>query len=270
MADFDAWLRDLHERMVTPRELVEAAVRRATGTTPVRLERILAGQVCEVYDTGDVIVRISHEEEPRFGGERWALDAARAVGVPTPQVLLLEDAICVEEKLPGERLDVLLDRGEWPAAAIEQIGALLARFHSIRIDGFGYLQPDGRGWPVEFYLLDVLAERVALMAAAEHFGLSAARIDCGLETLAEYAPRHPWTTPRLVHGDFTMDNILIDGDRVSGVIDMEKATGGHPAEDLMIWDSCCGSRIPLKSLLASYGSGVDEAMFHLLLLRRSL
>lgn len=36
----------------------------------------------------------------------------------------------------------------------------------------------------------------------------------------------------IVHGDFDQRNVLIDGDRISGVIDWEMAHEGHPAEDL--------------------------------------
>lgn len=150
MSDFDDWLRSWHQRMeVTPRRLVDEVVQRATSGSPTALERIVAGQVSEVYvatinDGDQVIVRISHEDEPRFEGERWALDAVRALGVPTPHVLHLECTggvtFCIEEKLPGEPLDQILARGEWPAGAIEQIGALLARIHGVPIDGFGYLQ----------------------------------------------------------------------------------------------------------------------------------
>ncbi|NYH90368.1 phosphotransferase family protein [Actinopolymorpha rutila] len=279
MSEFDGWLHDLHSGMRTPTALIRSVVRKATGSTPPSLEPIVAGQVCEVYDAGEVVVRISHEEEPRFEGERWALDVVRELGVPTPRVLLIEStdgvAFCVEERLPGERLDVLLGRGERPTQAVDELGSLLARIHSVPIEGFGYLQADGRGWPVDFALLDVVAERPALTAAARCLGVPATLVDRAVATLAEYAPRYPWTTPRLVHGDFTMDNILVDGGRISGIIDMERAAGSHPGEDLMNWDLCHGDRIPLKRLLASYGDSdifdaSYEPLFHLMLLRRCL
>jgi len=256
--------------MVTPREVVVDVVRAATGSTPRRLERIIAGRACEVYDAGEVIVRISHESQPRFAGERWALDAARAAGVPTPQVLLVDGGFCVEEKLPGERLDVVL-RDRWPGRAIEQLGDLLGRIHSVPMDGFGYVQSDGRGTATEFPLLDVLGEHAALNAIANSCDID---VDRAVATLRTHAPAATWPAPCLVHGDFTMDNVLVDGDRVSGLIDMEKAAGSHWADDLMMWDSCCRGRIPLELILASYPRQAFDAefdlVFHLLLLRWSL
>jgi Ser/Thr protein kinase RdoA (MazF antagonist) len=158
------WLRRHHGAMRTPRAIVDAQVESATGARVKTLQRILIGEVNEVYaaattDDDRLIVRISHAEDSRFEAERWALDAARAVGVPTPQVrhiqrITLDDGrtitVSIEEKLPGVPLDVLLDRGVWPKRAIAQLGELLSALHGIAVDGFGYLQPDGRGWPITF------------------------------------------------------------------------------------------------------------------------
>ena len=66
------------------------------------LKRIVAGEVNEVYDTktkdGNFIVRISRGEENRFLTEKWALNAARDVGVPTPQMFFIDE---FENKLKG-------------------------------------------------------------------------------------------------------------------------------------------------------------------------
>ncbi|MGH2369368.1 MAG: hypothetical protein ACRDI2_14335, partial [Chloroflexota bacterium] len=105
MTDFQDWLRERHAQMVTPRALIDDVVRKAVGSVPASLRRVVVGQMNEVYDVAtaggtQVIVRVSHDEDPRFEGERWALDAARRAGVPTPQVLLIEQgapvSFCVE------------------------------------------------------------------------------------------------------------------------------------------------------------------------------
>jgi len=64
----DAWRRNVYGGMRTPTAVIRAVVRKATGATPDRLSPVDGGQVCEVYDAGEVIVRISREEEPRFEG----------------------------------------------------------------------------------------------------------------------------------------------------------------------------------------------------------
>src|SRR5258705_5477197 len=89
------WLRARHDAMRTPRAIIDAQVRAAAGTRVRTLRRLVVGEDNEVYDAtttgGDrLIVRISHAEDPRFAAERWALDTARAAGVPTPVVLEIQ------------------------------------------------------------------------------------------------------------------------------------------------------------------------------------
>src|SRR5262249_36139771 len=121
------WLQARHAAMRTPAAVIEQQVRAATGDGFGTARRLIVGEVNEVYDTVTtaglpLIVRISHQEDPRFIAERWALDRAREAGLPTPQVLHLAEittdgqhsTVCIEHKLPGTPLDVLLDQGKWP------------------------------------------------------------------------------------------------------------------------------------------------------------
>src|SRR5579863_10493669 len=174
---FDDWLRARHGKWNTSPGLINEYVRKATGGAIARARRVVLGLDNEVYDVttvGDqqLIVRISHKVEPRFEAERWALNAARDAGVPTPEVLLVEQAVdeditvtfCIEEKVRGKALDMLLEEGSNGDVdkAIDQIGEVLGKLHSVKVDGFGYLQPDGRGWQMSFaeIMLD-LNERLA-------------------------------------------------------------------------------------------------------------
>ncbi len=114
-----------------------------------------------------LIVRISHKENHRFEAERWALNTARLAGVPTPQVLLVERAeydgipvtFCIEEKVSGKPLDMLLKEGITSdlRKAIDKIGEVLSLLHSVRVDGFGYLQPDGKGQQTSFAEIMLMA-----------------------------------------------------------------------------------------------------------------
>ena len=99
MADttiFDGWLQSRHDKWNTPSGLINEYVRKATGSAIVQAKRVVVGQDNEVYDVTTValrlIVRISRKDNPRFEAERWALNAARNAGVPTPHVLLVERA----------------------------------------------------------------------------------------------------------------------------------------------------------------------------------
>jgi Ser/Thr protein kinase RdoA (MazF antagonist) len=291
----EQWMRRRHGAMRTPRTLIDTQVQLATGSPLETLQRILIGEDNEVYDattSGDrrLIVRISHSEDPRFEGERWALDAARAVGVPTPTVLHLQRVIldqeksvtfCIEEKLPGVALDVLLDKGVRPERAIGQLGELLAAIHGISIEGFGHLRPDGRGWPVTFdsIMLDLIPRRVRVLDAARHWRVKDSLVDAGLTALSDHAHLYSYDDPRLLHGDFSLDHVLVDGDpgheHVSGILDMQQCAGGHPASDVAYWLAISGERIPLAALLTSYPGRREfldrnEALIALMIVRRSL
>ena len=285
MNGIEDWLREHHGAMTSPSEVLSGAVRRATGQPPADHRRLIVGQVNEVYDVTladgrQVVVRISHVEDPRFEAERWALDAARDRGVPTPRVLHLETGperqACVEEMLPGVQLATLLGEG-LPASVVEDLGALLGRIHEVSVDGFGYLQPDGRGWPIAFrdIMLDLLPEQDRLFAAAAHWQVPDRQVTRGLDLLAAHDAIYDWSDPRLVHGDFTPDNILVHDGRVSGILDLQECSGGHPIEDLMIWDHVVGRYLPLDRLLETYTErqvfdATYEPLFHLVLLRRTL
>lgn len=287
----DDWLQARHDQWNTPPGLINEYVRKATGDAIAQANRIIAGLDNEVYDvTTDrnhqFIVRISHKAHQRFEGERWALDAARNAGVPTPQVLLIEQAayddttvtFCIEEKLPGIPLDVLLQDGlnSDVNKAIDQIGEVLGKLHSVKVEGFGYLQPDGKGEQTSFAEIMLMAnERQAeLYDAARKWNVPTTNITTGLELLSKHCELYQFNTPVLVHGDLGQKHILVEGDHISGIIDMQDCSGNHPIIDFVMWDAYWSERIPPGRLVASYDNkslfrGNYDTLFHLVLLRES-
>jgi aminoglycoside phosphotransferase (APT) family kinase protein len=288
-------MRRRHDAMRTPRAIIDTQVRVAADARVQTLRRLVVGEDNEVYEvttTGadQLIVRISHAEDPRFEAERWALDMARSAGVPTPVVLhvqpvTLDDGqavtFCIEEKLPGVPLDVLLNRDVWPERAVAQLGELLSAIHAITVDGFGYLRPNGRGWPITFasIMVDLIPRRARLLEAARHWRVEHRLVSAGLDALARHTELYSYDDPRLLHGDFCLDHILVDGgpghEYVSGILDMQECGGGHPASDIAYWLAISNERVPLAALLASYPSGMDfadhnAALIALMMLRRAL
>ena len=295
MADtptLDDWLRDRHHQWNTPTSLINEYVRKATGSTIVQSSRVVLGLDNEVYAVTTtshhrLIVRISHKENHRFEAERWALNAARSAGVPTPHVLLVEQAVyhdsvvtfCIEEKISGVPLDELLKQGMASSVnkAVDQIGEVLSKLHSVKIDGFGYLQPDGKGQQTSFAEIMLMAnERQAeLYEAASLWNVPEQKITVGLELLNTHRELYQFQTPVLVHGDFGPRHIFVEEDNISGVIDMQDCSGNHPVFDFVSWDAYWRELVPTSKLLASYGNPdvfteSYETLFHLVLLRESL
>ncbi len=157
--------------------------------------------------------------------EATMLDALRATGVPAPRVLAVDDALLVMEERP--------QRGA-PADAWADLGRVLARLHAA--EGTSY------GWDVDYAYGPVTLPNAAsddwpgfwaerrLLAHAEQLPADLARRVAALAAdLALRLPERP--RPSLLHGDLWGGNVLVDGGRVSALID-PACYFGHGEVDL--------------------------------------
>src|SRR5689334_16269141 len=130
----------------TPRPVIDSVVRSVCGRDVERLVRLTSGGLHETYRaevSGDVplVVRIARQSGPWFTDEEHVMAQARAVGVPTPDVLGVEQvdhggellSFSIQRLSPGRSLDQLA--GALPAPDLERLvmdgGELLARVHSV-------------------------------------------------------------------------------------------------------------------------------------------
>jgi Ser/Thr protein kinase RdoA (MazF antagonist) len=269
---YTAYLQQKHRGFGTPAEAVAQAMLDGIGSAPLALERLALGEVNEVYDarTADgraVIVRISHRGPQGFMAERWVLGRCAAAAIPVPRVLSLqtvpagdrEVTVCIEEKLPGRPLQLLINAGLETSAVqalVSDAGALLARINAITVDGWGPFDGEGRtsfaSWRA--YLLALLPEREQLLPSFARFGTGASVVEAAFAAAAVALPGVEPEQARLVHTDFGPKHLIVDGDRIAGVIDMENALGGDPQWDLAMWEYWFGEDLPLEWLLRGYGS----------------
>lgn len=167
-------------------------------------------------------------------GEEFAvLQAAHLAGVTVPEpIALCEDATLlgrpfylmrrVSGSAAGHRL--VRDAGIDGEALAARLGVELARLHALRppFPGLDFLpEPDLAPalYRVQTYrgYLDALARpRPAL--------------EWALRWLERFAPGDE--TLVLCHGDFRTGNYMVDGGRLSGILDWEFAAWSHPDEDL--------------------------------------
>jgi aminoglycoside phosphotransferase (APT) family kinase protein len=195
--------------------------------------------------------------------ERALLQAARAAGVPVPEVVAMgvgddlgADWLVVE-RLEGETIPrKILRDDEWAGARralTAQCGGALAAIQTIDPGAIEHLPPaDPLGDPLSF--LDALGEARP-----------------ALELGVRWLERHrPVSGARVtVHGDFRLGNLLVGPDGLRGVLDWELAHAGDPAEDIG-WLCAPAWRfggIPevggfgvLEDLLASYAAAGGETM----------
>jgi aminoglycoside phosphotransferase (APT) family kinase protein len=274
---YDDQRMERHRAMTSPASIVAKAVLEACGS-PIRTKtRITEGFSNEVYavtatNGQRVVVRIHWYGSPGHGGshfepERWALAQCARIGLPTPQILLLKSdestdpprSICVETHLYGTTLHSLLKQGHLDAGQarpiVAEAGTLLARLHTLPAHGFGRI--DGRGvgvapgWEAYVHRTPVAQPH----RAARNVGIDPTEVDDARHLL--YSHRDLWQdlAPRLLHGDYSPQHILVREGRVRGIIDPEFPQSGDPAMDLAYWGywgAFHGTSLPLPWLLEGY------------------
>jgi aminoglycoside phosphotransferase (APT) family kinase protein len=162
--------------------------------------------------------------------EYRVLQALGTTGLPAPVVLVLvtraggvgPDHWLLMSYLPGETLEARLQANPPPEIRrhlLMSFGALLGRIH--RLPAPAVLARD-EPW-VELRLKEA-AYNVA------HYPVDGSHEL--LEQLRQTRPRP--VAPTVIHGDFTLDNVLVTDDEVTGVIDWSQGAIGDPRHDLSV------------------------------------
>ncbi|MEU1422808.1 phosphotransferase family protein [Kitasatospora sp. NPDC005751] len=187
-----------------------------------------------------------------MGREHRVMTALRGTGVPVPATLLLDTGADVlgapwylMEYVPGTA-----HRDAGPLAALgekrvhalgEQLVDTLAALHRIDPAAVG-LADFGRP---EGFLERQLRRWSTQLAASRSRDLPG--VDRLHELLAARLPDSP--APALVHGDYRLDNVLVDGhDAITAVLDWEMSTLGDPLTDVGL--------LVMYTELAGVGGGI--------------
>ncbi|MBS1269504.1 MAG: putative aminoglycoside phosphotransferase [Gammaproteobacteria bacterium] len=176
-------------------------------------------------------LQMSHSREKEF----LLLTAAFEAGLTVPKPLwLCTDSTAIGRpfyvmaKVPGTADGRRLVQTNWTKAQrraiVEVLGGELARLHAIDPEnaGLSFLQSRRASSSIERIdryrtYLDELSDPQPVL-------------EWGLRWLELNAPSREETA--LCHGDFRTGNIMIAGDRVSGILDWEFAGYSNPVEDL--------------------------------------
>lgn len=268
-SEYQKFITDKHERLFnTPEHIIQDVVKKVDPSEIVSRERIIKGEANEVYlvktSSGkELIVRISHGEEPRFESEKWAIDACREVGVPAPKVLLIENlkndekqlAVNVQEKLPGIPLNEIedLDVGQ-KNSCLQQAGLLLSKIHSLSVSGYGGTDSEGRGKydSIKEVVSSLCLKEVEIKRIGSEKGFDLDSIDQAFQLLKEGAESYGNMPPSLLHNDYGPKHLLVDQGVVTGVIDFENAEGGDPVKEFARWDFFFGEKYPYQELVKGY------------------
>ncbi|MBS2552422.1 phosphotransferase [Catenulispora sp. NL8] len=253
-----------------PPEDVEAVVRAWTegGGGGVVSVRRLSGRSHRVYEFCDLgqdayIARLAAPGRCRFDIEAAVISRCAAEGVPVPAVLSVGpaaspagDVVMIQKKAEGlplrEAAESVDDRRA--AELVRRAGEVLAGIHQVATTGFGPLSDESRG-PADslgVWFVDGLADK---LGKARQISPEAARLfDDAFTVLAGHRALLDACPSGLLHGDFSPDNVLVDGDRVTAVLDWEAVKSGPPALDIGWWDCFFESpRMPTSDLIQGYG-----------------
>jgi aminoglycoside phosphotransferase (APT) family kinase protein len=238
----------------SPEELtarLEAFLRRATENEAVRVEnlrRLTGGASRETWSLDAtiggsllplILQRDAHKSMPKQNTrllEYRLLEAARAAGVPAPEPMFfgddsLDGEFFIVRRVEGETLPRRLLRDEAYAGAraemTSQLGAILARIHTIPLDAPGLeTLPVPEGESAAAHELARYEQTFRMIAPEPHpvFELAFRWVRAHLPPANERRA--------LVHGDFRIGNVLFDSEGVQLILDWEISHAGDPMEDL--------------------------------------
>jgi aminoglycoside phosphotransferase (APT) family kinase protein len=264
-------------------------LRPVLGEVSVENLRALTGGASRVTwaftaNTGDeslpLILRTGSPDEVHAGMEleARAQRIAGAAGAPVPRILVASDSpvalgnpylICNE--IAGETIVRKIQRtldDTSRAALLQQCAAALAAIH--------------RADPAEAEL--VAGDQIALWRAQlDEIGDTTATFEWAFRWLEKNRPAA--SVPTLVHGDFRMGNLIVDGSQLAAVLDWELVHSGDACEDLAwfsirAWrfgapkERSAGGLGSIEDLLVAYeaagGAAVDRAGFRWWLVQATL
>ena len=207
-------------------------------------------------DCRPLILRSAPPAEHYAGMELEAAtqSAAAQAGAPVPRVLAasdsavaLGDPFLICDEIAGETIVRRIQRGldgEGRSRLLVQCARALAAIHSARADAPGLTEQDQ---------LTEYRQRLDEMAD------TTATFEWAFRWLAAHRPEP--SAPRLVHGDFRMGNLIVDGSSLAAVLDWELVHIGEIYEDLA-WFCIRAWRFGAPAELAAGGLGSIDEFVH--------
>lgn len=266
------YLTSMHAKLITPDEVIRDVIEEETGLDLVSKNKIVAGEVNEVYEIvlsnkKHAILRISKGGYPGFRQEEWAINKCKGLGVPVPEIIFIKHieikgekkSMCLMEKIDGEPLE----RGniefnkldlEQRKQFIRQAGEILSKIHSIPTKGFGWIVGAGRAeYKTSNGLIqNLLDKQEHLEEIAREEGIDKTYIKKALRIIQSFREPYSRVVPCLNHGDYSHKHFMVKGDKIVAILDWGGVRSDSPIYDIARWDYWFGDEIPTEWLKEGY------------------
>lgn len=257
--------REEHEPDRSLREFVA----RRFGKDLSRLEALPAGESARPFLVevgGDQLVIRFDRSELRFLKDRRAARRFGAVGLPIPETLEVGQngpwhySLC--RAVAGRPLGHRRLRANKRLA--DELARVMRTIHAHPIEdteGFGDWDESGRA-PFRSWRAFLESRSEALECTYPDAFLYGSMLDTELfdaacEEVEKLVPACP-EQRHLIHGDFGFDNVLVEGDRVTAILDWGESLYGDPLYDLAHLSFWAPRRGPLP-FVAAFLAGADPA-----------
>ena len=194
-----------------------------------------------------------------FGGmsvvdEYSLIESVYSSGVSAPKPFALDSSdkvfgspFILMQKMPGECLGHMYNIPDLQSVSlVSDIAVKLAAVHDIPLKKLGPEINGANSRSSDMALKWITASEAAWKAT----NLPSTAFTMAFEWLRCHANLYDSSPRALVHGDYGLNNLLIEDDRVTGILDWEHAHIGNPAYDL-------GYFHPMAAALASWPSFLD-------------
>ncbi|MEV6948321.1 phosphotransferase [Streptomyces sp. NPDC051172] len=245
--------------------------------------RRLKGRSHRVYECTDtrggaVVVRLSAPQRARFSIEASLVQRCRDAGIPVPAIRYVghEDAvdgpvaIMVQDKVAGETLREHAKRvgPESARDVVRQAGQILAGIHQLNTTGFGSVDASLHGTDSKFSDWFIGRLEGKLNEARRIDPASGRLLDRAVALMRIHRAMLDDCSPKLLHGDFSPDNLIVEDGNIAAVIDWEAAKSGPPEMDIGWWDCFFESPLtPASELISGYEQRIKFEPERLLTLR---
>ncbi len=179
------------------------------------------GIINKVFISEQAVVRIPKDLPHNFYAEKFAMSLAREYGLPVPCVLAVDDSKAIapvsymlEERLPGSH------PGALNPEIVIKMGAMLAKLHSLPVEGYGRLGAFGTGIHPTWKAYVARRQELSRTDFAKLNPRLAERCDSVYEDLAEQK-----VVPCFLHNDYHQGNLLFSNGEISGVLDFIPRSG---------------------------------------------